>query len=88
MSRLKLPESRKLTITAVRMPPRTKLMLEALSHQTGLSQMEHIRRALEKYFDVLEVAGKFNPHSRRPDDAPRMGRPPLSSPPLSILEGG
>jgi hypothetical protein len=60
------------------MPPVVKVKLEALSHQTGLAQQELIRRALDMYFDSLEREGKFDPKSRRPADAPRMGRPPLA----------
>jgi len=75
MSRPKKPAGQKLAITAIRMPPIVKVRLEALSHQTGLSQQELIRRALDMYFDHLERMGKFDPKSRRPADAPRMGRP-------------
>src|SRR3954467_11800803 len=68
-----------LAITAIRMPPQTKAKLEALSHQSGLAQQEHIRRALDQYFDELVAAKKFDPSSRRPADAPKRGRPPGSS---------
>lgn len=81
MSRPKKAQGMKLAITAIRMPPPVKVKLEALSHQTGLSQQELIRRALDDYFDLLERTGKFDPKSRRPADAPRMGRPPLVPPP-------
>ena len=80
MSRPKKPEGQKLAITAIRMPPPVKVKLEALSHQTGLSQQELIRRALDMYFDQLEREGKFDPRSKRPLEAPRMGRPPLPKP--------
>jgi hypothetical protein len=62
------------------MPPIVKTKLEALSYQLGLSQQELIRRALDMYFDHLERMGKFDPQSRRPHDAPRMGRPPVPPP--------
>jgi len=65
-----------LAITAIRMPPQTKHKLEALSHQTGLAQQEHIRRALDQYFEELIEKGQFDPRSRRPANAPRRGRPP------------
>jgi len=81
MSRPKKPASMKLAITAIRMPPVVKVRLEALSHQTGLSQQELIRRALDMYFDWLVKEGKFDPASKRPADAPRMGRPPVTPPP-------
>lgn len=80
MSRPKKAAGMKLAITAIRMPPPVKVKLEALSHQTGLSQQELIRRALDGYFDQLESTGKFDPRSRRPADAPRMGRPPIVPP--------
>ena len=70
-----------LSITAIRMPPQVKVKLEALSYQTGLAQQELIRRALDMYFDHLESEGKFDPRSRRPADAPRMGRPPVKTAP-------
>jgi hypothetical protein len=78
-----------LAITAIRMPPQTKVKLEALSHQSGLTQQEHIRRALDAYFDFLEKEGKFDPGSRRPADAKLRGRPrkdrpmpaPVAAPP-------
>ena len=75
MSRPTKPYSTHLAITAIRMPPQTKAKLEALSHQSGLAQQEHIRRALDQYFDELVAAKKFDPSSRRPLDAPRRGRP-------------
>lgn len=77
MSRPKKPAGTHLAITAIRMPPQVKTKLEALSHQTGLAQQEHIRRALDAYFDVLEREGKFDPASRRPSSAKRLGRPPV-----------
>jgi hypothetical protein len=67
-----------LAITAIRMPPQTKAKLEALSHQSGLAQQEHIRRALDNYFEELVAKGQFDPRSKRPSDAPRRGRPPGS----------
>jgi hypothetical protein len=67
-----------LAITAIRMPPQTKAKLEALSHQSGLAQQEHIRRALDQYFEELVAKGQFDPRSKRPSDAPRRGRPPGS----------
>ena len=78
MSRPTKPYSTHLAITAIRMPPQTKAKLEALSHQSGLAQQEHIRRALDSYFDDLIEKKKFDPSSRRPLDAPRRGRPPGS----------
>jgi hypothetical protein len=75
MSRPKKAVGTHLAITAIRMPPQVKVKLEALSFQTGLAQQEHIRRALDSYFDVLEREGKFDPHSRRPADAKLRGRP-------------
>jgi hypothetical protein len=78
MSRPTKPYSTHLAITAIRMPPQTKAKLEALSHQSGLAQQEHIRRALDDYFDDLVEKGKFDPSSRRPANAPRRGRPPGS----------
>ena len=83
MSRPKQPAGTHLAITAIRMPPQVKVRLEALSHQTGLTQQEHIRRALDAYFDVLIKDGKFDPDSKRPADAKVMGRPrkqPLPQP--------
>jgi len=78
MSRPTKPYSTHLAITAIRMPPQTKAKLEALSHQSGLAQQEHIRRALDSYFETLVEKGQFDPRSRRPLDAPRRGRPPGS----------
>jgi len=78
MSRPTKPYSTHLAITAIRMPPQTKAKLEALSHQSGLAQQEHIRRALDNYFETLVEKGQFDPRSRRPSDAPRRGRPPGS----------
>jgi hypothetical protein len=75
MSRPRKAVGTHLAITAIRMPPQIKVKLEALSHQTGLAQQEHIRRALDAYFDVLEREGKFDPSSKRPADAKVMGRP-------------
>ena len=77
MSRPKKPAGTHLAITAIRMPAQVKVKLEALSHQTGLAQQEHIRRALDAYFDVLVREGKFDPDSRRPAGAKRFGRPPV-----------
>jgi len=75
MSRPKAPAGANLALTPVRMPPQTKTKLEALSYQSGLTQQEHIRRALDAYFDALEKEGKFDPRSKRPADARVMGRP-------------
>ena len=77
----------KLAITAIRMPPQIKVKLEALSYQTGLAQQELIRRALDGYFLELEKTGQFDPRSRRPADAKRMGRPPLRrvEPPQGVV---
>jgi hypothetical protein len=84
MSRPKKPVGTHLAITAIRMPPQIKIKLEAISHQTGLAQQEHIRRALDAYFDVLIAEGKFNPRSVRPADAKRLGRPPVKARPEPI----
>jgi len=78
MSRPKKPAGTHLAITAIRMPAQVKVKLEALSHQTGLAQQEHIRRALDAYFDGLVREGKFDPNSRRPAGAKRFGRPPAA----------
>jgi hypothetical protein len=75
MSRPKQPAGTTLSITAIRMPPQVKVKLEALSFQSGLTQQEHIRRALDAYFDELEKEGKFDPKSKRPANARVMGRP-------------
>jgi hypothetical protein len=74
------PAGTKLAITALRIPPKTKVKLEALSHQSGLAQQEHIRRALDAYFYDLQQKGEFNADSVRPKDAPRRGRPPVKEP--------
>ena len=73
MSRPKQPNT--LAITAIRMPSQAKLKLESLSHQTGLTQQEHIRRALDAYFDELEREGKFDPRAKRPAGSKIFGRP-------------
>jgi hypothetical protein len=78
MSRPQKAYGTNLAITAIRMPPQTKAKLEALSHQSGLAQQEHIRRALDQYFEELIAKGQFDPRSKRPANAPRRGRPPGS----------
>jgi len=77
MSRPRKPLSSRLKITAISMPPVQKAQLEAISYQTGLTMQEHVRRALDGYFFGLQKEGRFDPASRRPEDAPRMGRPPV-----------
>jgi hypothetical protein len=59
MSRPKKAAGTHLSITAIRMPPQVKVRLETLSHDTGLAQQEHIRRALDNYFDMLQKEGKW-----------------------------
>src|SRR3954465_7406885 len=78
MSRPQKAYGSNLAVTAIRMPPQTKAKLEALSHQSGLAQQEHIRRALDAYFETLVEKGQFDPRVRRPANAPRRGRPPGS----------
>jgi hypothetical protein len=87
MSRPKQPQ--KLAITPVRIPPAIKVKLEALSYQSSLTQQELIRRALDKYFDGLEAAGKFDPKSKRPANARVMGRPrkPMEQPQAQAAAG-
>lgn len=86
MSRPRKPVNSRLKITAISMPPIQKAQLEALSHQTGLTMQEHIRRALDGYFLGLQKEGRFDPASRRPDDAPRMGRPPKDRPRPQLVQ--
>ena len=80
MTRPRKPVGSRLKLTAISMPPVQKAQLEALSYQTGLTMQEHVRRALDGYFFGLQKEGRFDPAFRRPDDAPRMGRPPLHRP--------
>jgi hypothetical protein len=84
MSRPKQPAGTHLAITAIRMPPQVKVKLEALSHQSGLTQQEHIRRALDAYFDELEREGKFDPRSKRPANAKLRGRPRTVHQPIAM----
>jgi hypothetical protein len=82
MSRPLKPIGSHLAITAIRMPPQLKTKLESLAYQTGLSQQEHIRRALDHYIDRMQEAGKYDPQVRKP--ARGVRRAALPTPPAPI----